>query len=235
MTNRLTIEMVVASNFWLNSFPPDSGISDVLSPRAIVTGSTIDFNRHCKLEFGSYVQTHEEHDNSMATRTVGALALRPTGNAQGGYYFFSLVTGRILNRNRWTEIPMPADVITRVHALARRNPRSCLFADRHQLPFVLNDDFVDEDDDSTYVPYDHFDDASAGVDDEAEDSDEDSDMDNNDEDDVNDNHEGDDVNYAEAPDIAIDIAVPPVAAIAPENVNYDKDSLVGLLRVLLSE
>jgi hypothetical protein len=36
----------------------------------------------------------------MATRTTGANALRPTGNAQGGYYFYSLDTGRGLNRNR---------------------------------------------------------------------------------------------------------------------------------------
>jgi hypothetical protein len=32
-------------------------------------------------------QAHEEHDNGMATRTTGAIALRPTGNlSQGGYY-----------------------------------------------------------------------------------------------------------------------------------------------------
>ena len=210
MPNRLIIEMVVASNFWLNSFPPDSGISDVLSPRAIVTGSTLDFNRHCKIEFGSYVQTHEEHDNSMATRTVGALALRPTGNAQGGYYFFSLVTGRVINRNRWTEIPMPADVITRVHALARRNPRGCTFSNRHLVPFVLDDDFVDDDDDSTYVPEDaELDDASAGVDD-------DSDV----EDDVIGNADEDDVNND---DIGIVIEEQPEAEVAPENVHYDED------------
>jgi hypothetical protein len=29
--------------------------------------------------FGAYAQTHEEHDNTMATRTTGAIALRPMG------------------------------------------------------------------------------------------------------------------------------------------------------------
>ncbi|KAI2498800.1 Reverse transcriptase (RNA-dependent DNA polymerase) [Fragilaria crotonensis] len=64
-------------------FPCPEGISDVLSPRAIVVGSTIDYATHCKIEFGAYVQTHEPHDNSMTPRTTGAIALRPTGNAQG--------------------------------------------------------------------------------------------------------------------------------------------------------
>jgi hypothetical protein len=84
MPPRIIIEMVKASNFWLNAFPYQNGISDVLSPRQIVTGSTINYNHHCTLAFGTYVQTHEAHDNTMAPRTTGALALRPTGNTQGG-------------------------------------------------------------------------------------------------------------------------------------------------------
>ena len=73
--------------FRLNSFPAKDGISNTLSPRSIIHGTThIEINKHAKLEFGEYVQSHEEHDNTMATRTTGAIALRPTGNGQGGYY-----------------------------------------------------------------------------------------------------------------------------------------------------
>ena len=50
MPDRLIIEMVCTSNFWLNSFPSNNGISDVLSPRAIVTSSSLDFNKHCQIE-----------------------------------------------------------------------------------------------------------------------------------------------------------------------------------------
>jgi hypothetical protein len=90
----MLIEMVYSSNFWLNSFPPDDGVSTVLSPRAIVVGMQLNYAKHCQLEFGTYLQTHgEEHNNSMATRTTGAIALRFTGNEQGGYYFYSLITG----------------------------------------------------------------------------------------------------------------------------------------------
>ena len=54
----------------------------------------------------------------MLPRTIGAIALRPTGNNQGGHYFFSLESGRRINRSKWTSLPMPSDVIKRVHELA---------------------------------------------------------------------------------------------------------------------
>lgn len=95
---RLVIEMAKHAVYWLNAFPCHNGVSGTLSPRTIITGQTVDYNRHCRYGFGEYVQTHEQHDNTMAPRTIGALALRPTGNAQGNFYFFSLSTGRIINR-----------------------------------------------------------------------------------------------------------------------------------------
>jgi hypothetical protein len=75
-----------------------------------MTGQKLDYARHCKFEFGEYVQTHEQHDNSMTPRTIGALALHPTGNAQGTWYFLSLSTGRRLKRNHATKLPMPHEV-----------------------------------------------------------------------------------------------------------------------------
>jgi len=167
---RLIIEIVYSSIFWLNCFPPNDGISPTLSPRAIIVGTQIDYAKHCKLEFGTYVQTHEDHDNTMATRTTGAIALRPTGNEQGGYFFFSLTTGRVLNRNRWTTLPMPAEVIDRVHALARRSAAGLTIADRLGNPIVPladEDDADDDDDDSDYQPPDEGDDDDFDDDDNA--------------------------------------------------------------------
>jgi hypothetical protein len=157
MPPRIVIEMAKHAVYWLNAFPHPNGVSNTLSPRTIVTGQTVDFTRHCRYEFGQYVQTHEQHDNSMAPRTIGALAMRPTGNAQGNYYFFSLSTGRIINRAHATKLPMPDDVIARVHLLARRqkaNP-GLVFLDRNRLPAnepnELSDSDNDDDDDSTYA------------------------------------------------------------------------------------
>jgi hypothetical protein len=143
-------------------------VSDTLSPRTIITGQTVDFNRHCKYEFGQYVQTHEEHNNSMVPRTTGALAMRPTGNAQGNYYFFSLSMGCILNRSHATKLLMPDDVIDRVHVLAQRQRATAglLFSDRNRHPDA--DDEDSDDDDSEYQP-----------DDAADPPDDDNDNDNN--------------------------------------------------------
>jgi hypothetical protein len=133
--------------FWLNVFPNELGISDTMSPRTILSGKTIDYKRHCRIMFGAYAQVHEEHDNSLQTRTAGAIALRPTGNEQGGFYFMSLATGRRLNRNHWHELPMPKDVIDRVHKMARRSYVA------KDLVFQLRDgDPVDEDDESAADP-----------------------------------------------------------------------------------
>ena len=133
----LVIEMAKTAVFWLNAFPPLGGASRDLSPRTILTGQKVDYKHHCRFQFGEYAQTHEEHDNSMNPRTVGALALQPVGNGQGSFYFLSVTTGRVLNRLHATTLPMPDDVIDKVHRMARqqKNNPGLIFADRnlHQL------------------------------------------------------------------------------------------------------
>ena len=111
----LVVEMAKASVFWLNGMPPKDSFGNQLSPRTIITGQKLDYNRHCRFQFGEYVQTHEQHDNSMNPRTVGELALRPTGNAQGSFYFMSILTGQVLNRLHATPLPMPDEVVDRIH------------------------------------------------------------------------------------------------------------------------
>ena len=103
----------------------------MLSPRAIITGLHIDYKKHCQLQFGSYVQVHNQHDNSLLPRTSGAIALHPTGNMQGTYYFLNLHSGKRIMRNRWTELPMPNEVIATVHQLAAacRKYKGIVFTD----------------------------------------------------------------------------------------------------------
>jgi hypothetical protein len=104
--------------------------------------------------------------------------MRPTGNAQGNYYFFSLSTGRIINRAHATKLPMPDDVIERMHALVRRqkaNP-GLVFLDRNQAPYdALDEDDDDDadDDDSDYVPGDDEDGSGSEQDDGEDDDDDD--------------------------------------------------------------
>jgi hypothetical protein len=143
-----------ASVFWLNMFPASDSVSGDPSPRALIVGMKLDHNKHCRLEFGSYAQMHEEHDDSMQSCTTGAIALRPAGNAQGGCHFLSLTSGRRLSCSRWTTLRMPQDVIDRVHVLARRGNanRDLTFACRDGSN--ITDDEVDDNDDDDDADYD---------------------------------------------------------------------------------
>ena len=127
----LLVHLVKVAVFWLNAFPHRDGISDQL-PRYIMTGHTLNFQRHARLELGAYVQTHEEHDNSMGPQTLGAICLGPTGNQQGGHWFLSLTSGARIIRHRWTSLPAPREVICRVNSMGKRQdmPSTLTFANR---------------------------------------------------------------------------------------------------------
>jgi hypothetical protein len=92
-----------------------------LSPRDIIMGEEkLDYKKVCQLPFGAYVQVHDDLDitNTMESRTTGAINLGPTGNLQGAHRFLSLKTGELLAWRRWTELPVPSDVIHRVEEMA---------------------------------------------------------------------------------------------------------------------
>ena len=103
----MLIHLVKNTVFWLNSFPVTDGISSTHLPCYIMTGKELDYNKHVRLEFGEYVQTHEKHNNTMAQRTLGAVCLGPTGNKHGTHWFMNLITGERITRTFWTEMPMP--------------------------------------------------------------------------------------------------------------------------------
>ena len=56
------------------------------------------FKHHFKLPISDYAKVHqqEEPHNSMAVRTLGAICLGLIDNAQGGYKFMSLATGKMI-------------------------------------------------------------------------------------------------------------------------------------------
>ena len=95
--------------------------------------------------------------------------MRPTGNVQGGYFFLSLSTGKVINCMRWTRIPMPKEVIDRVERMAHQehSGMTLLFEDRDHNQIIDLDD--PNDDDSAYEPDD----------DDNDDDDDEDDNDNN--------------------------------------------------------
>jgi len=72
---QIVIHLIYNTVFWLNASPHTNGISAMLSLRYIVTGRHINYHKHVHLEFGSYVQTHKEHNNNMEPRTIRAICL----------------------------------------------------------------------------------------------------------------------------------------------------------------
>ncbi len=77
----------------LNYFPAKGGVSDIYGPKTIMSGKIIDFKKF-SLTFGTYCQVHEEKllQNSLSNRTLGAISLGPSRNAQGRHTFFTLNT-----------------------------------------------------------------------------------------------------------------------------------------------
>ena len=153
MTRNMRMELAKAVVYWLNSVPSSTGVSPTMSPRAIITGQLLDYHKHCRYEFGEYIQTHEEHGNSLISRTVGAIALRPTGNQQGGYFFMSLHTGRIINCLHVTKLPMPSEVIVRVEQLAKAQNMIPSLAFRNRDNRLIMQDINDDDEtEGAYIP-----------------------------------------------------------------------------------
>ena len=158
LTRNVVMELANAVVYWLNSVPSNTGVSPMMSPRTIITGQLLDYHKHCRYEFGEYVQTHKEHDSSLLSRTVGAIALRPTGNQQGGYFFLSLHTGRIINHLHATKLPMPSEVIIRVDqsAKAQNMIPSLAFGNRNN--WLIMQDIIDDDEtENAYIPTDEAD------------------------------------------------------------------------------
>ena len=98
----------------------------------------------------------------MNPRTVGALALHLTGNAQESFYFMSVSTGRVLNRLHGMTLPMPDDVVDWIHRMAcqqKTNP-GLLFADRNMNSVDVdnddedNEESSDDEDNEDHVPDD---------------------------------------------------------------------------------
>jgi hypothetical protein len=162
MPPRMVIEMQLASDFWLNYWCSSGGVSKTIPPREIMTGIKLDASKHCRFQFGDYVLAHEgETDNTMRARATDAIYLRPTGNANGGFYVFDLDTARRVHRRSATAGHMTNTIIDRVESIARQQdaPVGITFANMHNTSTVLDIDVDEENDDDdasddSYTPGD---------------------------------------------------------------------------------
>jgi hypothetical protein len=180
----------------LNFFPAKGGVSPYYSPHVLLGGRDLDYNKHCQVPFGAYVQAVQENNpkNTNAPRTIEAIYLRPSNNIQGGHELMDLNSGRVITRPRVWELPVTSLVIKAVEAMAEEQGIKSLKLQNRRK--------------SEFYPADWI----AGVDYEVERDDENNDEvqnendddDNDDNDDDNDEEEYDRVDQQELEEILAD-------------------------------
>ena len=102
---------------------PTRNNPDYVSPREKLWGRRINVDKELKHGFGDYVQVHSNTiDNSMNERTSGSLALMPSGNLEGSWYYLLLINNEIVKRNKATPLPLSDDIIEYINkkALGRK-------------------------------------------------------------------------------------------------------------------
>ena len=158
----MLIHLINNCVLWLNAFPHKDGVSSEHSPRYIMTGKQLDYQKHARIEFGAYAQVNQGHSNNMNERTRGGICLGPTGNAQGTHYFLSLASGKRIVGTEWKEMPMPVEVIDRVNHFGKQQgfQKTLTFADRHgkEIMDTLDEAGHWESDDEEYMPNEESDD-----------------------------------------------------------------------------
>jgi len=157
LPQQIVIHLMHFVVMWLNNFPSATS-GTRYSPREIILRHRLDYAHHCRAMFGSYCEVHEDHEtsrNSMKPRSVPAICLGPTGNIQGTYNFLSLVTGLVIHRRHFTELPVPQSVIDRVAYFARNSgvSKDLVFADRHRVPYDWLDNAPEPLDPTPIGPY----------------------------------------------------------------------------------
>ena len=126
----LTTHILLNTVNMLKLFPKKGGS---LSPMTIMSGDTLNFKKHLRLQLGHYYQVHEEEslNKSQTPRTRGEICLGSSGNLQGGYKFIALNSGKKIVRRNWDFVPIPEMVIAHVNTLGSDQPKLITFKDRH--------------------------------------------------------------------------------------------------------
>ena len=108
MPQIIMIEMIYHMVLWLKSFPTKTGVLTTLSLRETVYRHKLNFSKHCKAQFRTYCEAHNEPvlTNTMVTWSTPLIVLGPTGNLQGTYKFLSLTTGKKIKQQKMTAHPM---------------------------------------------------------------------------------------------------------------------------------
>ena len=132
----------VVSAQQLNLFLAKGGVSEYFSPHALLTGTDIDYKKHCVVPFGTHVQANQKNDpsNTDAPRTIDVIYLRPMQNIQGGHEVMNLQTGQVITRNTAYERPLTPLVIKAVEELtSKQQIKTLKITGRNSVPICPAD------------------------------------------------------------------------------------------------
>jgi hypothetical protein len=113
--------LVITQASQLSLFPAKGRISPYYSLRTILGLPVLDYEKHCAVPFGAYVQANHETNqtNSNAARKIDAIYLCPAINMQGGHELYDLNSNRAITRARGTQIPVTDVGIKAIEQIAK--------------------------------------------------------------------------------------------------------------------
>jgi hypothetical protein len=78
----------------------------------ILHQENLDFDKHCSIAFGTYVQAHQEPlaTNTQHPRTLDCIYLRYVDNQQGGHHLLDLRKVKVQMKNKTTMLSMKQDL-----------------------------------------------------------------------------------------------------------------------------
>jgi hypothetical protein len=108
----------------INMMPTSSehALHPRIPAREKLLGRKTDVKRDVRFEFGEFVQVFNHHNpalNTMAPRTLDAIALYPANDLNGSGYFLSLSTKKVFRANSWKPQPLSASIISVLESLGR--------------------------------------------------------------------------------------------------------------------
>ena len=124
LTVKLEDWLLQSCLYFINRMPTVNAL-DLRSPVEKLYGVVLDAKTDLKHGFGDYVEvSDEETDNTMKSRTRSAIALMPTGNAQGSWYYYLVTTGKVVRMNKGESLPMPDYLIKHMNSKADEEVKS---------------------------------------------------------------------------------------------------------------
>ena len=107
---------------YYNMFPAKHGVSEYYSPNMLVAQKALDYEKHCKHEFGEYVQATNQNNptNTMQARSIDGIYLYPNTNQQGGHVVMNLQTGLRVTRSKVIGLPLTKTIQDAVESMAEK-------------------------------------------------------------------------------------------------------------------